>query len=138
MRDLETVRREEAWVDNGEDGEHKELGGGGYRKAERPMSLCKSKTCFSRLILQMCTSCVPNPRCRRLWRVTSVMQTCPFSSPDPPLIKKVPPWPPLARPTKRKWNMSPWYVFHGARGDVRFSLPHPLGECTLCPCGHSW
>lgn len=91
MRDRETVRREEAWVDNGEDGEHKELGGGGYRKAERPMSLCKSKTCFSRLILQMCTSCVPNPRCRRLWRVTSVMQTCPFSSPDPPLIKKVPP-----------------------------------------------
>lgn len=92
MRDLETARMKEAWVDNGGgDGEHKELGGGGYRKAERPTSLCKSRTCFSRLILQMCTFCVPNPRYRSLWRVTSVMQTCPFSSADPPLRKTVPP-----------------------------------------------
>ncbi|XP_076791605.1 CMRF35-like molecule 1 isoform X3 [Arvicanthis niloticus] len=47
-----------------------------------------------------------------LWRVISVMQTCPCSSPESPLA---PPCLPLARTTKRKWNTSPWLPFPGRR-----------------------
>lgn len=41
MKDLETARMKEVWVDNGGNGEHKELGGGGYRKAEAHVPLQK-------------------------------------------------------------------------------------------------
>lgn len=93
---------------------------------------------FSRADSVTHVSCLPNPRYSP-WRVISVMRTCPCSSPEPPLAplgKRVPPCPPLARTTKRKWNMSPWYVFSWGCGHGSLPLPHPLGKWTLCPRGH--
>ncbi|XP_037056695.1 CMRF35-like molecule 1 isoform X2 [Peromyscus leucopus] len=77
-----------------------------------------------------CTpSCVPNPRYRSsLWRVNSVTQTCPFSSPGPPtapLGTRAPPRLPLARPTKKKWNMSLWLLFPGRRFHMQLCLWWP-------------